>query len=148
MGVFVNEEPEIVAQIANAGIIDLIQLHGEEDEAYIQKLKAFTNKPIIKAVRVRSREQIQKAEALSCDYLLFDTYIKGQYGGSGKPFDVSLIGEVSKPYFIAGGLSESNVAEKLKNCDAFAADVSSAVEIDGYKDEKKVQQFIEAVRQG
>ena len=60
VGVFVNEEPEIVAQIANAGIIDLIQLHGEEDEAYIQKLKAFTNKPIIKAVRVRSREQIQK----------------------------------------------------------------------------------------
>lgn len=99
-------------------------------------------------MRVRSREQIQKAEALSCDYLLFDTYIKGQYGGSGKPFDVSLIGEVSKPYFIAGGLSESNVAEKLKNCDAFAADVSSAVEIDGYKDEKKVQQFIEAVRKG
>lgn len=137
VGVFVNEEPEIVAQIANAGIIDLIQLHGEEDEAYIQKLKAFTNKPIIKAVRVRSREQIQKAEALSCDYLLFDTYIKGQYGGSGKPFDVSLIGEVSKPYFIAGGLSESNVAEKLKNCDAFAADVSSAVETDGYKDKKR-----------
>lgn len=148
VGVFVNEEPKIVAQIANAGIIDLIQLHGEEDEAYIQKLKAFTNKPIIKAVRVRSREQIQKAEALSCDYLLFDTYIKGQYGGSGKPFDISLIGKVSKPYFIAGGLSESNVAEKLKNCDAFAADVSSAVETDGYKDEKKVQQFIEAVRKG
>lgn len=148
VGVFVNEEPETVAQIANAGIIDLIQLHGDEDEAYIQRLKAFTNKPIIKAVRVRSREQIQKAEVLSCEYLLFDTYIKGQYGGSGKSFDVSLIGEVSKPYFIAGGLSEGNVAEKLKNCEAFAADVSTAVETDGYKDEKKVQQFIEAVRKG
>lgn len=148
VGVFVNEEPETVAQIANAGIIDLIQLHGDEDEAYIQKLKVLTNKPVIKAVRVSSREQIQKAEALSCEYLLFDTYIKGQYGGSGKSFDVSLIGEVSKPYFIAGGLSEGNVAEKLKDCEAFAADVSSAVETDGYKDEKKVQQFIEAVRKG
>lgn len=148
VGVFVNEKPETVAQIANAGIIDLIQLHGDEDEAYIQKLKVLTNKPVIKAVRVRSREQIQKAETLSCEYLLFDTYIKGQYGGSGKSFDVSLIGEVSKPYFIAGGLSEGNVAEKLKNCEAFAADVSSAVETDGYKDEKKVQQFIEAVRKG
>lgn len=148
VGVFVNEEPQTVAEIANAGIIDLIQLHGDEDEAYIQKLKALTKKPIIKAVRVQSREQIQKAEALSCDYLLFDTYIKGQYGGSGKSFDVSLIGEVSKPYFLAGGLNEGNVAEKLKNCDAFAADVSSAVETDGYKDEKKVQQFIEAVRKG
>ena len=68
--------------------------------------------------------------------------------GEAENFDVSLIGEVSKSYFIAGGLSESNVAEKLKNCDAFAADVSSAVETDGYKDEKKVQQFIEAVRKG
>ena len=126
----------------------MIQIHGDEDEEYIQKLKVLTNKPVIKAVRVRSREQIQKAEALSCEYLLFDTYIKGQYGGSGKSFDVSLIGEVSKPYFIAGGLSEGNVAEKLKNCEAFAADVSSAVETDGYKDEKKVQQFIEAVRKG
>lgn len=148
VGVFVNEEPKAVAEIANAGIIDLIQLHGDEDEAYIEKLKTLTDKPIIKAVRVQSREQIQKADKLSCDYLLFDTYIKGQYGGSGKSFDVSLIGEVSKPYFLAGGLTECNVAEKLKNCDAFAADVSSAVEIDGYKDEKKVQQFIEAVRKG
>lgn len=73
---------------------------------------------------------------------------KDSMGEAGKSFDVSLIGAVSKPYFIAGGLSESNVAEKLKNCDAFAADVSSAVETDGYKDEKKVQQFIEAVRKG
>lgn len=148
VGVFVNEEPETVAQIANAGIIDLIQLHGDEDEAYIEKLKTLTKKPVIKAVRVRSREQIQKAETLSCDYLLFDTYRKGQYGGSGKSFDVSLIGKVSKPYFLAGGLNANNVAEKLRNCDAFAADVSSAVETDGYKDEKKVQQFIEAVRKG
>lgn len=148
VGVFVNEAPEVVAQIANAGIIDLIQLHGDEDEAYIEKLKTLTKKPVIKAVRVQSREQIKKADTLSCDYLLFDTYIKGQYGGSGKAFDVSLIGEVSKPYFLAGGLTEHNVAEKLRNCDAFAADVSSAVETDGYKDEKKVQQFIEAVRKG
>lgn len=148
VGVFVNERPEVVAKIANAGIIDLIQLHGDEDEVYIESLKTLTDKPIVKAVRVQSREQIQKAEKLPCDFLLFDTYIKGQYGGSGKSFDVSMIGEVSKPYFLAGGLNESNVREKLNACDAFAADVSSAVETNGYKDEEKVQRFIEAVRKG
>ena len=66
----------------NARVIDLIQLHGDEDEAYIRQLKTHTGLPVIKAVRVRSREQILKAQELPCDYLLLDTYTKDRYGAA------------------------------------------------------------------
>ena len=98
-GVFVNAPVREAARIAEKGIIDIIQLHGDEDEAYIRSLKTFTKKPVIKAVRVQSREQILEAEKLPCEYLLLDTYTKGQYGGSGKGFDLSLIPRLARPFF-------------------------------------------------
>ena len=146
-GVFVNAPAVQAARIAEKGIIDMIQLHGDEDEAYICSLKRLTGRPVIKAVRVQSREQILQAEKLPCDYLLLDTYTKGQYGGSGKSFDLSLIPGLSKPFFLAGGLNAENVRQALEISGAFAADVSSAVETDGYKDTDKVKDFIQAVRE-
>ncbi len=146
-GVFVNAPAVQAARIAEKGIIDMIQLHGDEDEAYICSLKRLTGRPVIKAVRVQSREQILQAEKLPCDYLLLDTYTKGQYGGSGKSFDLSLIPGLSKPFFLAGGLNAENVRQALEISGAFAADVSSAVETDGYKDTVKVKAFIQAVRE-
>ena len=87
VGVFVNAPMEEIVKLSedrgNARVIDLIQLHGDEDEAYIRQLKTHTGLPVIKAVRVRSREQILKAQELPCDYLLLDTYTKDRYGGSG-----------------------------------------------------------------
>ena len=77
VGVFVNEDPEIVAKIAESGIIRLIQLHGEEDAEYIQELKKKTGRLVMKAVRVKDTEAILEAEQLPCDYLLLDTYVKG-----------------------------------------------------------------------
>ena len=146
-GVFVNAPVREAARIAEKGIIDIIQLHGDEDEAYIRSLKTFTKKPVIKAVRVQSREQILEAEKLPCEYLLLDTYTKGQYGGSGKGFDLSLIPMLARPFFLAGGLSAENVQSALERSGAFAADVSSAVETEGYKDRDKVREFIRAVRE-
>ncbi len=146
-GVFVNAPVREAARIAERGIIDIIQLHGDEDEAYIRSLKTFTKKPVIKAVRVQSREQILEAEKLPCEYLLLDTYTKGQYGGSGKGFDLSLIPRLARPFFLAGGLSAENVQSALERSGAFAADVSSAVETEGYKDRDKVREFIRAVRE-
>lgn len=147
VGVFVNAPVVQAARIAEKGIIDMIQLHGDEDEAYICSLKKLTGRPVIKAVRVQSREQILQAEKLPCDHLLLDTYTKGQYGGSGKRFDLSLIPGLSKPFFLAGGLNAENVRQALEISGAFAADVSSAVETDGYKDTDKVKAFIQAVRE-
>ena len=147
VGVIVNAPAQEAARIAEKGIIDIIQLHGDEDEAYIRTIKKYTRKPVIKAVRVQSREQILKAEELPCEYLLLDTYTKGQYGGSGKGFDLSLIPSLKRPFFLAGGLNAENVSGALRESGAFAADVSSAVETGGYKDREKVEAFIRAVRE-
>lgn len=145
VGVFVNApEREI---LDNTPIIDMIQLHGDEDEAYIRSLKEHTSKPIIKAVRVRNEEDILKARELPCDYLLLDTFTKGQYGGCGRQFDWSMIPELKKPYFLAGGICMDNIKEAAAQ-GAFCIDVSSAVETDGKKDRTKMKAIVEALRNG
>lgn len=147
VGVFVNAGIGEIAEIYREGTIQLIQLHGEEDEGYIQRLREeVPDAQIVKAVRVKSQEQIRQADGLPCAYLLLDSYTAGQYGGSGKGFDKRLIPETKKPYFLAGGLDEENVGKNIRRCRPYAVDVSSAVETDGYKDEEKIRRFIEAVR--
>lgn len=146
VGVFVNEEIDHIVSLVQNGVLDHIQLHGDEGESYIRRLKERTDKPIIKAVRVRSREDILQAGKLSCEYLLLDTYKAEEYGGSGESFRWELVPELEKPFFLAGGLSTGNIAEALKICHPWAVDVSSSVETDGRKDEEKVRKFIEAVR--
>ena len=95
---------------------------------------------------MQSKEQILEAEKLDVDYLLLDTYVKGQYGGSGTGFDKALIPKLTKPYFLAGGLDAENVNENISRYNPFAVDVSSAVETDGVKDETEIEEFIERVR--
>lgn len=150
VGVFVNEPAEHIVNLVKKGIIRVVQLHGDEDREYILKLRENLEESvkIIKAVRVQNREQILEAEKLPCDYLLLDTWQKDAYGGCGKQFDKSLIPEdMSKPYFLAGGLAADNIRENIQICHPYAVDVSSAVETDGKKDEKKIQEFIERVRE-
>lgn len=147
VGVFVNESIKRVTEICRAGIIQMVQLHGDEDAVYIEELrKHLTGIPIMKAVRVKSGEDILQAARLDVDYLLLDTYVKGMYGGSGVSFDKSMIPSVQKPYFLAGGLNEENVLSQIQACRPFAVDVSSAVETDGSKDANKVKRFVERVR--
>ena len=147
VGVFVNEPIQNVTELCREGIIQLVQLHGNEDDCYIEEIrKNLPDTPLIKAVRVQSKEQILEAEKLDVDYLLLDTYVKGQYGGSGTGFDKALIPKLTKPYFLAGGLDAENVNENISRCNSFAVDVSSAVETDGVKDETKIEEFIERVR--
>ena len=148
--VFVNEPAEHIVNLVKKEIIRVVQLHGDEDTEYILRLRENLEESvkIIKAVRVQNREQILEAEKLPCDYLLLDTWQKDAYGGCGKQFDKSLIPEdMSKPYFLAGGLAAYNIRENIQICHPYAVDVSSAVETDGKKDEKKIQEFIERVRE-
>ncbi|MCB7320904.1 phosphoribosylanthranilate isomerase [Lacrimispora sp. 210928-DFI.3.58] len=152
VGVFVNALPEEILALSEgiggiSPVIDMIQLHGDEDEDYIKRIKECTSKPIIKAVRVRSREDIIKAQALPCDYLLLDTFTKGQYGGSGQQFDWSMIPKVPKPYFLAGGICMDNI-RKAADQGAFCIDVSSAVETNGKKDRTKMKAIVEVLRNG
>lgn len=146
VGVFVNAPITEVANCCADNTIDLIQLHGDESDEYMAQLKSITDKPIIRAVRVRSTEDIMKADHLPCDYLLFDTYIKDQYGGSGVTFDWSLIPKIEKPFFLAGGLDRTNINEAVRQCDPYCLDISSGVETNWRKDNKKIKEIVTIVR--
>lgn len=146
-GVFVNEPVSFIAGLVEKGIIDLVQLHGDEDEAYIQSLKQELSCPIIKAVRVQSKEQIIEAQRLPCDYLLYDTYSKNAYGGTGDRFSWDMIPkDMSMPFFLSGGINESNAPQAVKEVRPYCIDVSSGVETDGGKDKEKIKQIINIVR--
>jgi len=142
VGVFVDEAVEIIVSLTQNGAVDMIQLHGSENEKYIEELKSLVNKPIIKAVTVQREGDAQKWASTAADYILLDN--KG--GGTGRAFDWSLIGETDKPYFLAGGLDMENIVKAVTITRPFAVDVSSGVETDGLKDPVKIKEFITRVR--
>ncbi|MDY3619380.1 phosphoribosylanthranilate isomerase [Agathobaculum sp.] len=145
VGVFVNDDPAHIAALTRDGIIQMIQLHGDEDAAYITRLRVLTDAPIGKAARVRTRADIERAEALPADFLLLDACAGRAYGGSGRQFDWSLIGKVGKPFFLAGGINEDNIGRALQT-GAYALDLSSGIETDGVKDPVKMRRIAELVR--
>ena len=147
VGVFVNSPIEDILSLTGKGIIDLIQLHGDEDRDYLMELKSCLAPgfPVIKAIRIRQAQDRKEAENLPADFLLFDTYTKGLYGGSGKTFDWSMIPDIKKPWFLAGGIDSSNVRQAMKTM-AYCLDLSSSVETDGKKDPQKIKEIIQTVR--
>lgn len=142
VGVFVNEAPEKVAELLDKRIIDLAQLHGQEDEDYIARLRALTDRPLIKAFRIDSAEDVEEAAQSSADFVLLDS----GNGGTGSRFDWRLISDFPKPYFLAGGLSVENVSEAIEKRKPYALDVSSGIETKGVKDKDKMAAFVAAVR--
>ncbi len=143
VGVFINEDPRTVAELWQSGLIDMAQLHGQEDEQYIKDLRSLTSLPLIKAFRVESKEDIERAEQSSADYILLDNGI----GGTGSAFDWSLLAGVKREYFLAGGLNAENVSQAISFARPFAVDVSSGVETDGKKDFQKIRAFVRSVRE-
>ncbi len=148
VGVFVNAPVEEIAAAADEGIINMVQLHGDENNAYITRLKAICTLPVIKAVRVKDEADIKRAAYFDCEYLLFDTYSRGAYGGTGRQFDLRLLAaaDKSKPYFLAGGLTPENVRQAIKTAAPYAVDVSGGVETDGVKDAAKIAAFIKQAK--
>lgn len=141
VGVFVDKSPQTVAQLLNAGTIDIAQLHGNEDEDYIKLLRSLTDKPIIKAFRIKSGDDIARAEESTADCVLLDSGM-----GTGKQFDWNLIQSIKRPYFLAGGLDCDNVSEAVRTLRPYAVDVSSGIETDGLKDKEKMAAFVATVR--
>ena len=141
VGVFVNEKPETVVKLLQDGTIDIAQLHGAEDEEYIIQLRQLTDKPIIKAFRIETSSDIEKALQSTADYLLLDSG-----AGTGTVFDWKLIQNIKRPYFLAGGLDADNAAEAVNTLRPYALDVSSGIETSGLKDKSKMAAFVSAVR--
>ena len=155
VGVFVDADPELIAGLYNEGVIDMIQLHGSEDDGYIKKLKgmirsdrhsgqAYTG-PVIKAFAVRSVQDLEKAQKCMADHILLD-----QGKGSGTTFDWSLVAEnrdrITRPFFLAGGLDAGNIPDAVRLMQPWALDLSSSVETDKIKDREKIMQVMRTVR--
>lgn len=141
VGVFVDENIENIINFSNQNIMDIIQLHGNENNKYIKYLQDTTKKPIIKAFKIISHDDIINANESVADYVMLDNGY-----GTGKSFDWNLIKNVKRDYFLAGGLNVNNVEEAITKLKPFAVDVSSGIETDGAKDELKMQEFLKIVR--
>ena len=141
VGVFVNKDCGEVAQLLNEGTIQIAQLHGQEDEAYIRRIQKNTGHQVIKAFSVKTAQDIENALKSPADYILLD---QGG-GGTGQTFDWSLIPEIDRPFFLAGGLGADNLETAVRTIHPYAVDLSSSVETDGMKDRDKILKAVQLV---
>ncbi len=141
VGVFVNASPGQVTGLLADGIIQLAQLHGDETEEEIRAIQEASGRPVIKAVKVRERRDVERWLSSRADYLLFDSG-----AGSGRQFDWSLLERVERAYFLAGGLEPETIPQAVRMLRPYAVDLSSGVETDGVKDGEKMRRAVEAVR--
>lgn len=146
VGVFVREPVEHVIGLVNKRGIDVIQLHGEESDDYVKRIRERVTCPIIRATRIRSIQQ-QDISTSYCDYVLYDSYVAGTYGGSGVSIPLSYIPMTTMPVFMAGGIHEENMAEIITRIHPYGIDISSGVESNGRKDEEKIRRIIEKLQE-
>jgi indole-3-glycerol phosphate synthase/phosphoribosylanthranilate isomerase len=146
VGVFVNETLDNLVSIATEANLDVVQLHGDEDEAFIQSLKERTNVEVWKAVQIRSAADAEAWIDSRADMLLFDAYHKDERGGTGEVFDWSCLDEFERPFMLAGGIDSTNVARAIRTVRPYGIDISSGIETDGVKDDEKIKAFTNIVR--
>ena len=146
VGVFVNETVENLVTIANEANLDAVQLHGDEDEAFIQSLKERTNVEVWKAIQIRTAADTEKWIDSSADMLLFDAYHKDERGGTGEVFDWSSLDAFERPFMLAGGIDSTNVARAIRTVRPYGIDISSGIETNGMKDDKKITAFTKIVK--
>ncbi|URZ03446.1 phosphoribosylanthranilate isomerase [Clostridium felsineum] len=147
IGVFVNEDIKRLKEIVLKAKLDIVQLHGDEDSKYIEKLRGIN---VWKAVNISSKEDRDKLKNYEVSGFIVDSIDGANRGGNGRVFDWKLLKEyesnIKKPIIVAGGLNIDNVNECIKTLNPFCVDVSSGVETDGFKDEEKIKKFILKVR--
>ena len=146
VGVFVNESIENIKRICKNGIIDLIQLHGNEDGDFIKTLKNEINLPVRKAVKALSKDYIKEEIRNDADFVLLDSFKENSFGGTGSIFDWTIVPDIKRPVFLAGGLNINNIKQAVDMVHPFCVDISSGVETDGFKDERKIFEITKLVR--
>lgn len=141
VGVFVDAPVPLMAKLVRDGVIDIIQLHGHEDNAAIEAVRAAAGCPIWQAVRLRTGDDAERADRSSADLVLLDGGL-----GEGKRFDWSLCARVGRPFFLAGGLDADNARDAVRALRPAGVDVSSGIESNGRKDADKMRRFVQTVR--
>jgi phosphoribosylanthranilate isomerase len=147
-GVFVNSSLEEIAQTADRARLTLIQLHGEEGPAFCAEVARRTGARVIKAASVKGPATLQDMARFHTDFHLLDGQLAGLRGGTGRPFDWSLIKRRRSkvPLILSGGLNPGNVAQAIEQTHAYALDVASGVEsAPGIKDPELLAAFFQAV---
>jgi phosphoribosylanthranilate isomerase len=147
VGVFVNEKENNIKDIASSLKLDILQFHGDESPEFC---KRFKNYKVLKSIRIKDKFSLKNIKRNPVWGILFDTYNKNLFGGTGKKFNWDLIRDIkldNKKIFLSGGLNVKNVKSAIKVLKPDWVDVSSSVEIrPGKKDINKVKKFIEIVR--
>jgi phosphoribosylanthranilate isomerase len=151
VGLFVNAPNNLLERVLKVVPLDMIQLHGEETPERVEEIKTTFKKPVMKAISVATKYDLEELEAFenAADWLLFDAKNEEKIGGTGTSFDWSLLQgrNFKKPWMLAGGLTADNVGEALAILNPRTVDVSSGVEsAPGEKDAAKIQAFIKAVK--
>ena len=146
VGVFVNETVDNLVTIANEANLDAVQLHGDEDETFIQSLKERTSVEVWKAIQIRTTADTEKWIDSSADMLLFDAYHKDERGGTGEVFDWSSLDAFERPFMLAGGIDSTNVARAIRTVRPYGIDISSGIETNGVKDDEKITAFTKIVK--
>jgi phosphoribosylanthranilate isomerase len=146
VGVFVNQPVSEILEYLRAGTIQMVQLHGQEDEAYIGTLRAAAASEgltvfVIQAFQVHSPEDLKRAGESSADLILLDGG-----SGSGQTFDWTLVDQICRPWLRAGGLDADNLSQALQQLHPGGVDISSGVETDRKKDPGKIAACIAIVR--
>ncbi|AHY47156.1 Phosphoribosylanthranilate isomerase [Rubrobacter radiotolerans] len=148
VGVFVNEAPDVVVNIAREVGLDLVQLHGDESPETVAYLKGRGLR-VMKALRVRDEGSIARLDDYGADLFLLDAFSERARGGTGEPFDWSAAKGLSgrANIVVSGGLSAENVAEAIEFFRPYGVDASSGLEESpGVKDGEKVRRFVSAAR--
>ena len=144
-GVFVNASFEQIKQTINECQLNWIQLHGDEDPEFCGSFRSV-NVKTMKALRVKSKSDIERAEDYFTDAVLLDAFDPGRYGGTGLTFDWNIVGHITKRIFLAGGIHPDNAADAVK-LGVYGIDVCSGVEAEpGKKDHKKMKALFDNIR--
>ena len=145
VGLFVNADYDTIRKAMDQCSLNWLQLHGDELPEFCHSLGSL-HLSTIKALRVKSYEDIKKAELYFTDAILLDAFDPEKYGGTGLRFDWNIIGHINKRIFLAGGINPDNVVEAVK-LGVYGIDICSGVESEpGKKDHKKLKQLFENIR--
>jgi len=144
-GVFVNASFEQIKQTINECQLNWIQLHGDEDPEFCGSFHSI-NVKTMKALRVKNKSDIDRAEDFFTDAVLLDAFDPQKYGGTGFTFDWNIVGHITKRIFLAGGIHPDNAADAVK-LGVYGIDVCSGIEAEpGKKDHKKMQALFDNIR--
>ena len=145
VGLFMNQTVQELREVLQEIPLNLLQFHGDETPEFCEQFKSV-NVRTMKAIRVKDKSDIERAEDFFTDAILLDAFHPEKYGGTGLTFDWNIVGHIGKRVFLAGGINPENVVRAVE-LGVYGIDVCSGVEAKpGKKDHKKLKKLFKNIR--